>query len=63
MTFIIVVLVSTLALGGIYLAIFTAQMFALAVSEPDPEERTKWVFAVKFFGPIGAFLYYRARRR
>ena len=38
-------------------------MFAEATAEPDPDERANWVFVVKFFGPIGALIYYFQRYR
>jgi hypothetical protein len=42
---------------------FWTWMFSQAVAEADPDERANWVFVVKFFGPIGALMYYFQRYR
>jgi small neutral amino acid transporter SnatA (MarC family) len=52
-----------LLLLAIVSGVFATAMFAEAVSEVDPEERRHWVFTVKFFGPIGAAMYYFKRFR
>lgn len=63
MTGVAILLVIGLVIVGLTDSAFWTWMFSEATSEPDPDQRASWVFVVKFFGPLGALMYYFQRYR